>query len=162
VDGCFELPRGFPEFPKTSQVKNALSPQSPAAARVPVAARDRVGNSQVQSRRGHLACAERGLAMIAYQPPSPLPPPTQTLSAVAQVLIGAALGFVSLVGMVVMGALGADLHGLWWVAVFVYIWVLVFIAIRKRWYAMIFTAMLISAVGAVLGRVLVHVSGAAG
>jgi hypothetical protein len=100
--------------------------------------------------------------MIPYQPPSPLPPPTQTLSAVAQVLIGLAIGVGTLAMMVVMALLGADLGGLWWVAIFIYIWALVFIALRKRWYAMIFTAAGVSALGAVLGRVLVHLSGAAG
>ena len=100
--------------------------------------------------------------MIPYQPPSPLPPETQTLSAFAQVLIGSAIGVASIIGMFVMGALGIDTHGSWWRAVFAYIWVLVFIAIRKRWYAMIFTAMFFTALGAVLGRVLVHLSGAQG
>jgi hypothetical protein len=98
--------------------------------------------------------------MIPYQPPSLLPPPTQKLSVVAQLLIGLAIGVGTLVVMVLMGVIGAELRAWWWLAVFAYIWVLVFIALGKQWYAMIFTAAVITALGAVLGRVLVHATGA--
>ncbi len=102
---------------------------------------------------------------IPYKPASTLPPETQTLSTLAQALIGCAIGVGTVVVVAMMGVLtaifGIEFRGWWWIGVFVYIWMLVFISLRKRWHAMLVSAIGVTAIGIILERIVLHLIGGA-
>jgi hypothetical protein len=89
-----------------------------------------------------------GMKKIEYKPAPPWPPETPTLSPILQMLIGFGIGIALLSVAIVFARARVPLDTPWWIACFICIWILVFLGMRKKWYAMVLVTLIVVFVGA--------------